>query len=91
MYLNREDVQEMLGVEAPYTFSMCNSDTNKRFNTGGDLLYPIVNHHIVALLERGIRVLVYVGVNDYICNQVCATVDFLDWTLIESCRSESSA
>lgn len=39
-------------------------------------------YHVAALLERGIRVLVYVGKNDFICNHVGnkAWVDELEWT-----------
>ena len=40
-----------------------------RFNMAGDMFFP-TELYIGALLERGVRVLIYVGENDWICNWV---------------------
>lgn len=45
-------------------------EVNGRFGTTLDQFFP-TEYYIAALLERGVRVLIYVGENDWICNWVC--------------------
>jgi cathepsin A (carboxypeptidase C) len=77
-YLNQPNVQEILGVDLP--FKGCNMNVNSEFQSNGDMMKSFVQY-IPPLLESGIRVLVYAGDADYICNWMgnkAWTVD-LDW------------
>ncbi|PBK90881.1 peptidase S10, serine carboxypeptidase [Armillaria gallica] len=72
-YLSLPSVRSLLGVdpEVPQNFSSCNEDIINSFHASQDELHPtITKDHVAALLERGIKVLVYVGANDWICNWV---------------------
>ncbi|KAF9363584.1 hypothetical protein BGX34_003791 [Mortierella sp. NVP85] len=65
-YLNKEEVKEDLGVQVD-KFQSCNMQINMRFMLNGDWMKPF--HLMVPdLLEDGIRVLIYAGDADYICN-----------------------
>ncbi|GJE98978.1 peptidase S10, serine carboxypeptidase [Phanerochaete sordida] len=70
-FLDRADVRKSLGVDQSVkgNFSSCNNDVNYRFNAGLDNIFP-ADYYIAALLERGVKVLIYVGENDWICNWV---------------------
>ena len=61
----------MLGVDAAVTsnFSACNNRVNIDFAINMDQYRP-TQHYIAALLERNIKVLIYVGKYDWICNHV---------------------
>ncbi|KAF5346088.1 hypothetical protein D9756_010824 [Leucocoprinus leucothites] len=60
-----------LGVDATVTrnFTSCNQEVNGGFSIAGDILHPTTDY-VANLLERGIRVLIYVGAYDWICNHV---------------------
>lgn len=77
-FLNREDVQNELGVE-PVSFDSCNMDINRNFLFQGDWMLPIVKV-VPGLLEQ-IPVLVYAGDADFICNWLGnrAWTDKLEW------------
>ncbi|KAI9229838.1 MAG: Alpha/Beta hydrolase protein [Piptocephalis tieghemiana] len=65
-YLNRPEVMKELGVQVS-EYKSCNMDVNGRFMMAGDWMRPY--HRILPnILERGIRVLVYAGDADFICN-----------------------
>ncbi|KAG0253529.1 hypothetical protein BG011_006320 [Mortierella polycephala] len=65
-YLNREDVKTALGAQVE-TYQSCNMQVNMRFMLQGDWMKPF--HYMVPpLLEDGIRVLLYSGDADFICN-----------------------
>lgn len=70
-YLDRPDVREMLGVDPSLTanFSSCNMDIILAFKAEMDEFGPTPNY-VAALLERGVRTLVYVGKNDWACSHV---------------------
>ena len=53
-------------------FTDCNMEVNKAFRDSGDRMVP-AQFYIAALLERGVRALIYVGANDWICNWVRIT------------------
>ncbi|WWC99367.1 hypothetical protein V866_006268 [Kwoniella sp. B9012] len=81
-YLDLPDVRETLGVD-PHrgNWSSCDNDVGMRFSlsldsTGQTWLY------VAGLLERGIRVLNYVGMRDFICNHVANEMwmEKLQWT-----------
>jgi cathepsin A (carboxypeptidase C) len=66
-YLNKPKVQEILGVDVP--FEGCKRDINMKFMMAGDWMKPYVED-VMPLLEDGVKVLVYAGDADYICNWI---------------------
>ena len=65
-YLNLGWVQNALGVNLNYTES--NDDVYYAFQATGDFIYDNFIHDIEALLDQGVRVSLYYGDADYICN-----------------------
>jgi cathepsin A (carboxypeptidase C) len=66
-FLNRRDTKQRLGVARDIDYRVCNLDVTARFSIAGDLMRPF--HRLIpSLLEDGIRLLIYVGDADYICN-----------------------
>ena len=61
----------MLGVDPSVTgnFSSCSNRVGRAFDVALDGFHSTYNH-VAALLERNVRVLIYVGKNDWICNWV---------------------
>ncbi|KAE8268864.1 hypothetical protein A4X09_0g3474 [Tilletia walkeri] len=71
-YLDRPDVRELIGaasVEQIGNFTTCNWDVNSGFERTGDEIVDNVGY-ASGLLERGIRMLFYVGKLDLSCNWV---------------------
>ncbi|PPQ84535.1 hypothetical protein CVT25_007605, partial [Psilocybe cyanescens] len=70
-YLDRPDVRSTLGVDPSITsnFSSCSIDVGARFYAKLDEFHP-THHYVSALLDRGVKALIYVGRNDWICNHV---------------------
>ncbi|KAF8879944.1 serine carboxypeptidase [Infundibulicybe gibba] len=70
-YLDRPDVRSTLGVDPSITsnFTSCLAVVSSAFAETQDILHPTADY-VAALLERGIRVLIYVGTYDWICNWV---------------------
>ncbi|KAJ8457603.1 hypothetical protein ONZ45_g18247 [Pleurotus djamor] len=68
-YLSRPDVRDLLGVDPSVrkNFTISNPNVHEAFGLTLDMLHPTVDH-IAALLERNVRVLIYVGSYDWICN-----------------------
>ncbi|KAG0270106.1 hypothetical protein DFQ27_000407 [Actinomortierella ambigua] len=65
-YLNKEEVKSELGVQVQ-EYKSCNMQVNMRFMLNGDWMKPF--HELVPpLLKDGIRVLLYSGDADFICN-----------------------
>ena len=52
------------------TFNRSSLAVNQAFHANLDMFSFPAQHYIAALLERGIRTLVYVGATDFICNWV---------------------
>lgn len=73
-YLDSPDVRKMLGVDSSITgnFSSCSSEVGRAFNANLDSYFP-TKYQIAGLLDRNVRVLIYVGANDWICNWVCGS------------------
>lgn len=69
-YLSSKDVQRAIGVEGFGNFSSISFDVNQAFERTLDRAFPS-QYYISALLERGVRALVYVGDTDFMCNWVC--------------------
>jgi len=77
-YLNKPEVQEILGTDV--TYKGCNMDINMKFMMQGDWNKPF--HLMVPpLLDAGIKILIYAGDADFICNWIGnkAWVLELDW------------
>ncbi|CAA7266369.1 unnamed protein product [Cyclocybe aegerita] len=82
-YLDHPAVRSDLGVDPSISanFSSCSYDVGTAFAQNLDEFRP-THHYVAALLERGVRALIYVGKNDWICNHVGNerwTLD-LEWT-----------
>ncbi|THH26698.1 hypothetical protein EUX98_g7491 [Antrodiella citrinella] len=70
-FLDRPDIRQQLGVDPSLTanFSSCSGEVGNRFVASVDAAFPS-QFYIAALLERGVKALLYVGANDWICNWV---------------------
>ncbi|KAJ6456224.1 serine carboxypeptidase [Mycena vitilis] len=70
-YLSRPDVRDMLGVDdaVPANFTSCAPAVGNAFHAQMDS-FRLTQNYVGGLLERGIRVLIYVGTYDWICNWV---------------------
>jgi cathepsin A (carboxypeptidase C) len=82
-YLDRPEVRTLLGVDISVTgnFSSCAGPVGNDFSNNLDEYHP-TQHYVAALLERNIKVLIYVGKYDWICNHVgneAWTLD-LEWS-----------
>ncbi|KAH7062194.1 putative carboxypeptidase S1 [Macrophomina phaseolina] len=65
-YLNLAHVQDALGVSLNYSES--NNDVYYAFQQTGDFVYPNFIEDLEQLLAAGVRVALYYGDADYICN-----------------------
>ncbi|KAI8871219.1 peptidase S10, serine carboxypeptidase, partial [Ramicandelaber brevisporus] len=77
-YLRKQDVRKTLGVTADY--QQCDYDVYSAFTHSGDWMMPY-HRNVPPLLAKGIRVLIYAGNADYICNSIGNKdwVFALDW------------
>ncbi|KAL5531734.1 hypothetical protein ACEPAG_4611 [Sanghuangporus baumii] len=80
-YLNQLSVRSLLGVTAPQNFSSCSDDITIRFESHLDILAHPTQQYVAELLARDVRVLIYAGTNDWICNWVSNImwVEKLEW------------
>ena len=70
-YLNNPSVQEALGIDRHHgNFSWVNMEINTRLNDDDKTFRA--EHYLEALLQRGVKALIYVGDSDWICNWVCS-------------------
>ncbi|KAA1475365.1 alpha/beta-hydrolase [Dentipellis sp. KUC8613] len=70
-YLDNTNVRSLLGVDpaVPQNFSSCSNTVATAFALAGDMLHDSTEY-VAALLERDVKVLIYVGDYDWICNWV---------------------
>ncbi|KAI0063122.1 serine carboxypeptidase [Artomyces pyxidatus] len=70
-FLNRPDVRETIGVDPSFqkNISLVAKDVFDTFNNAGDNMHDSTPY-VAALLERGVRVLIYAGTYDWACNWV---------------------
>ncbi|KAJ3888611.1 serine carboxypeptidase [Lentinula edodes] len=72
-FLSQPHIRAQLGVdthpEIPVNFSSCNPNVGAAFDGTQDILHSS-RDYVAALLEREVRVLIYVGSYDWICNWV---------------------
>jgi hypothetical protein len=64
--LNQAEVQDAIGVNLNYTET--NNDVYWAFQETGDFVYPNFIKDLEMLLDAGVRVALYYGDADYICN-----------------------
>ncbi|WEW61996.1 serine-type carboxypeptidase [Emydomyces testavorans] len=78
-WLNQQSVMDTLGVEVS-SYDSCNMDINRNFLFHGDWMKPF--HRVVPALIDQIRVLIYAGDADFICNWLGnqAWTDALEWS-----------
>ncbi|KAJ7063682.1 serine carboxypeptidase [Mycena amicta] len=71
-YLNLPSTRAILGVPPAPSFpniTMANMTVNAQFSASGDVLKSSASH-LAALLDHGIRVLLYAGTYDLVCNYI---------------------
>ena len=80
-YLNRPDTRSLLGVKAPQNFTSCSDGVFRLFISHTDKFAHPTQQYIAELLARGVRVLIYAGTYDWICNWVSNKqwVEKLEW------------
>ncbi|KZT39125.1 serine carboxypeptidase [Sistotremastrum suecicum HHB10207 ss-3] len=83
-YLNRRETRELIGVPLAFenqTFSTINFTVNAAFGATQDENRVQTKFYLENLLDRGVRILIYVGSYDAICNWVGnhRMVDALEW------------
>ncbi|KAL5492050.1 hypothetical protein ACEPAI_3497 [Sanghuangporus weigelae] len=66
-YLNDPSVRKKLGVKTPHNFTSIAYDVNSAFWATGDPLHE-TQQYLVELLARRVKVLIYAGSYDFICN-----------------------
>ena len=89
-YLNTPSVRDILGIEPSFPrYNLSNTPLGIAFNLAGDLGHQ-TELYIAELLARDIKVLIYVGMNDFICNWVANERWMLDleWSGQEGFRKE---
>lgn len=79
-FMNLPSTRKTLGVPPNITYTPVGWDVNSAFEKSGDIFQP-ATYHIEALLNHGIRVLIYVGRQDFSCNWVgnLGMTENLDW------------
>lgn len=69
-YLNNPNTREILGIDSSFgNYSSFAFDVNLAFWNGGDALHQN-QLYVAALLDRGVKVLIYAGTHDFIANWV---------------------
>jgi hypothetical protein len=77
-YLNKPETRELLNVDSSAgNFTSCSDKVATAFNQNLDM-YHQTQFYVAELLERGIKVLIYVGTYDWICNWVRRLVRYLE-------------
>ena len=67
----RHQLREALGIDPHHgNFSWVNMEINARLNDDDKTFRA--EHYLEALLQRGVKALIYVGDSDWICNWVCS-------------------
>lgn len=68
IWANRQDVREELGIdEAVETYKSCDNSVGIRFSLSGDNPKQYAPQ-VAEILAAGVRVLIYAGDKDCICN-----------------------
>ncbi|KAH0839587.1 Alpha/Beta hydrolase protein [Lanmaoa asiatica] len=67
-FLNYPGTRALLGAENPGNFTLCSDAVGDNFVSHLDKWSHHTQDYVAALLERGIRVLIYAGTYDWQCN-----------------------
>lgn len=75
------ETRELLGIENPNNFSACSSEVGRNFHQHMDKYAAPTQNYVAGLLERGIRMLIYLGTYDWQCNASANKlwVEKLEW------------
>ncbi|KDQ13471.1 hypothetical protein BOTBODRAFT_146116 [Botryobasidium botryosum FD-172 SS1] len=90
-YLDQPSVRELLGVDASLgPFQSCSGEVGQAFSQHMDMPRQ-TTYYVAELLERGIKVLIYVGTYDWICNHVgnYRWTSALEWSGHDAFNAES--
>lgn len=68
-YMNLPDVKESFGVPDSVEFQSCNMQVNQNFMMQGDSMHD-TSLLLPELIEDGMRLLVYAGEADFMCNAI---------------------
>jgi cathepsin A (carboxypeptidase C) len=69
--MNLPATRQILGVDTSVgNFTNCSPEVGNAFQRNMDAVSHQTQFYVAELLERGIRVLIYVGTYDWICNWV---------------------
>lgn len=70
-YLDQPKIRSLLGVDPTVSqnFSSCSNEVGMAFVVAGDMMQASYEY-VAGLLERDVRVLIYVGAYDWICNWI---------------------
>ena len=81
-YLNNKTIRTLLGISVDKPFALMNDTVNSAFRSRGDKKSGPIPFYVAGLLERGIRVLIYAGSYDWICNWVSNMlwVESMEWS-----------
>ncbi|OJT03151.1 Serine carboxypeptidase-like [Trametes pubescens] len=93
-FLSSKRTQELLGVDSSMmrtNFSWDSPDVQEAFRSNLDHFGFPAQYYIGALLERGVRALIYVGATDFICNWIGneRMTLALEWTGQEEFRADT--
>ncbi|KAF8510886.1 serine carboxypeptidase [Hysterangium stoloniferum] len=70
-FLNRLETRKMLGVHnSAANFSSCSNAVGTAFSNHLDKFSELTQYYVAELLERKVKVLLYIGTYDMICNWV---------------------
>ncbi|KAF8579884.1 serine carboxypeptidase [Ramaria rubella] len=70
-FLNKPETRVVLGVDPVVeSFSMCSPPVSGAFDQSLDMYRRQSQLYVAELLQRGVKVLIYVGTYDWICNWV---------------------
>ncbi|KAI0807995.1 serine carboxypeptidase [Fomes fomentarius] len=89
-FLNRPDIQATLGVDpSRVNYSLSDDSLNERFARNSDFFNFRAEDYLAALLERGVRVLIYAGTNDFagswLANERVTLA--LEWTSVDEYKN----
>ena len=79
-YMDNPDVRKKLGVDDRVgNFTSCSNAVGQLFAASNDILRSPTSFYLEGLLERDVRVLIYVGSADWICNWVSSFAPLRPW------------
>jgi carboxypeptidase C (cathepsin A) len=81
-FFNNKTMRELLGITHDRPFSSHNATVQAKFLASGDWTASPIPYYVAGLLERGVRVLIYAGTYDWVCNWVSNMMwlEILEWS-----------